>query len=140
MLRSIILSIVFVFVSLFATAQTVTGKTIKIANENREVFMGARGGFYALSSTGTKTYLTDAQKASLGLTASTTTTKVSVPTEAQIQKEVTKEKVLIDNCDHVIYHSVKFVVETGARGGRFFTYVNDKGELKKHYLARECGK
>lgn len=136
MKKSILLSIVFVFVSLFSFAQTNTGKTIKISNESREVFMGARGGFYAVSSTGTKTYLNDTQKASLGLTASTSTTTVSVPTAAQVQKEVSKEKVLIDNGDHVMYHGVKFTVETGARGGRFFTYVDAQGNVKKHYLVR----
>ena len=139
-MRTLISILVFVFVSLFSFAQTSTGKTVKIAGEDRAVFMGARGGFYALSPTGTKTYLNESQKASLNLTASTTTTKVSVPTEAQIQKEVTKERVLIDNCDHVMYHGVKFQVETGARGGRFFTYVDAQGKVKKHYLARECGK
>lgn len=128
----------FVFLFLFAIvsfAQTNTGKTIKIALEDRAVFMGARGGFYALSSTGTKTYLSDAQKASLGLTASTSQTTVSVPTETQVTKASTKEKVLIDNGNTVIYHGVTFQVERGARGGRFFTYVDANGNVKKHYLA-----
>lgn len=140
MLRSVLLSIVFVLTSLFVVAQTNTGKTIKIAGEDRAVFMGARGGFYALSSTGTKTYLNDSQKAQLNLTASTSVTKVSVPTEAQKVEQKKKEAVLVDNCDTVTYYGVEFKVEIGARGGRFFTYVNDKGEVKKHYLSRECNK
>ena len=129
-LISLFVSLFIVSVSLFA--QTNTGKTIKIAGEERSVFMGAKGGFYTVTPNGSKSYLSDAQKAQIGLTASTSTTTVSVPTEAQVTKTATKDKVLIDNGDHVIYHGVKFQVETGARGGRFFTFVNANGNVKKH--------
>ena len=133
-LISLFVSLFIVSVSLFA--QTNTGKTITTSGVSHEVFMGAKGGLYYINSNGNKTYLSDTQKTNLGLTASTSQTTVSVPTSAQVQKEVAKEKVLIDNGATVIYHGVTFTVETGARGGRFFTFVNANGNVKKHYLAR----
>jgi len=133
-MKSLILTIAFIFVSLFTiNAQTSTGKTIKIANEQREVFMGARGGMYAVSSTGAKTYLNEAQKASLGLTASTSTTVVSVPTAAQTAV-AKKSPVLVDNGDTAVYYGVTFQVETGSRGGRYIV-VEKNGEVKKVYLS-----
>jgi hypothetical protein len=136
-MKSLLLVIAILFVSLFATAQTSTGKFLTVSNKQVAVMQGARGGLYYINTSGNKTYLTDAQEAKVGTVATTAKTVVSVPTAQQLSVvKAKKQSVLIDNGSTVIYHGVVFNVETGARGGRFFQYINAEGVLTKKYLAR----
>ena len=139
-MKNSIIIIVLLFVSFFANAQTNTGATLTVSNKVVSVMQGANGGLYYINGSGNKSYLTNAQKTKVGtVTTTVQAAKVSVPTQTQLQAAhdtTEKQATLIDNGTTVIYHGVTFTVQTGARGGRYFEYINSKGNLKKEYLTR----
>lgn len=115
-MKSLIIIIVLSFVSLFATAQTSTGKFITVSGTQVEVFQGSRGGTYYINSKGNKTYTTPLQEAKIGITA--TTTNVSVPTP-ETAKIVSNGNTATgtDSKGRTLY--------TGSRGGVY--YINANG-------------